>query len=33
MLRLRCALYNGTFQRVFDNYVKLNLAGRARTIR
>ena len=33
MLRLRCALYNGTFQRVFDNYVKLNVAGRAGTIR
>ena len=30
MLRLRCALYNGTFQRVFDNYTpyrhKLSIA-------
>ena len=33
MLRLRCALYNGTFQRVFENYVRAELAGRGRTNR
>ena len=33
MLRLRCALYNGTFQRVFDKYIKSSLVKAAGTIR
>jgi len=33
MLRLRCALYNGTFQQVFDKYIKSSLVKAAGTIR
>lgn len=33
MLRLRCALYNGTFQRVFEKYIKSNVVKDVGTIR
>jgi hypothetical protein len=32
MLRLRCALYNGTFDRVLERYIKADLADRSGTI-